>query len=601
MCSLLKELVSQIKEIQSDLKDDTHLGPDRADWSRNEVRRMKNCLGRVILFTRSLRETFAESPGSGDQDPASKATVLLRCTRYIKRLSTILPLLEAEESLNKVNKTLFQLDVDTILFELECIVKEALKPPSAPQFAYPEPCCTTAETCVKQSSICELNKLRLMLRTAEKKKELEVMGHNLMIMKEKTLVLQARRKQEVAEHRLAEEQDRNKALEECLTKCQIHLKDITEQYQKLKEASKQLIKERNQIRPQKRCPQSWNAQVVRRKSRISTRKSLVWESVKLNQSEQETLMKLKTRLSEEKDIRVRAKTAMCKIKKDMDALYFGKALLRLGLQKESKSGTNAIRSLRKNSKDTLVVIDKALSALSHYNRLKFPYCRFKLSRLMECLYDNMMTIRKRWIRKISSAVEPKLSGSESRTLFLPKPPMAVSYSPPELFWDKIYKPCTQSKPITSNASLIPVLPKKQYKPLSLVPLVPRKVPTRVPCTASVPKYLGKTFGDRRLSLLRWCRERVKPYGIPMYEFSASWSSGRALCAIIHSYRPDLVDKTYLGHRRTEEALAYGIQVAKSLGVSESVDLIGELRQGHPNLEKVVGFVEELQSLLEPGV
>ncbi|XP_043654527.1 calponin homology domain-containing protein DDB_G0272472 isoform X2 [Drosophila teissieri] len=444
-----------------------------------------------------------------------------------------------------------------------------------------------------------------MLRNAEKKKELEVMGHNLMIMKEKTLVLQARRKQEAAEHRLAEERDRTKALEECLTKYQIHLKDITEQYQKLKEASKQLIKERNQIRPEKRCPQSWNAQTVQRKSRISTRKSLVWKSVKLNQSEQETLMKLKIRLSEEKDIRVRAKTAMCKIKKDMDELYFGKAQLRFGLQKESKSDTNAIRSVRKNRKDTLVVIDKALSALSHYNRLKFPYCRFKLSRLMKCLYGNMMTIRKRWIRKISSAVDSKLSCTKSRTSILPRPPMAASSLPPDLFWDMIYKPCTQSNPITSHASLVPVLPKKQskslLKKLSLVPLVPRKVPSRVPCTASVPKYLGKTFGDRRLSLLRWCRERVKPYGIPMYEFSASWSSGRALCAIIHSYRPDLVDKSYLGPKKAEGALAYGIQVAKSLGVSDSVDLMGELRQGHPNLEKVVDFVEELQGFLEPGV
>jgi len=84
----------------------------------------------------------------------------------------------------------------------------------------------------------------------------------------------------------------------------------------------------------------------------------------------------------------------------------------------------------------------------------------------------------------------------------------------------------------------------------------------------------------------------------MYEFSASWISGRALCAIIHSYLPDLIDKTYLAKKKPEEVLAYGIKVAKSIGVSDSVDLIRELRQGRPNLEKIVDFVEELQGYLD---
>jgi len=79
MGSLLKELVCQIKEIQSDLKNDTHVGATNGEWSRKEVRKMKICLGKVILFTRSLRETFAESQESGNQEQSSKALVLLRC------------------------------------------------------------------------------------------------------------------------------------------------------------------------------------------------------------------------------------------------------------------------------------------------------------------------------------------------------------------------------------------------------------------------------------------------------------------------------------------------------------------------------------------
>lgn len=498
----------------------------------------------------------------------------------------VLTLLETEEGLNKVNKTLFQLDVDTILFELECIVKEALKSLSVSRFPYQESSCTTTETLVKESPICELNKLRLMLKNEKKKQELEIMGHNLIIMKEKTLVLQARKNQRAAENRLAEKQDRIKALEECLANCKFQLKNVNEQYQKLKKASNQLIRESNQIRPQK----SWSVLVGRRKGRISTRTSFVWKSLKLDQSERETLMGLKKRLSEEKEIKLRAKTEMSKIRKAMDELCLGKGELQFGLQ--NKSETDA-------SKDTLVVIDKALSALSQYNTLKFPDCNFQLSRLMKSLYGSLTTIRDRWIRKISSAVEPTPSCLKSNTPSLPEPPLTVSFST-DLFWDKIYKPCTQSNPVMPNTSLIPVLPKKQPKSLQLTcePSVQYKVASRSSTTAPVPKYLGKTFGDRRLSLLRWCQERVKPYGIPMYEFSASWISGRALCAIIHSYLPDLIDKTYLAKKKPEEVLAYGIKVAKSIGVSDSVDLIRELRQGRPNLEKIVDFVEELQGYLD---
>ncbi|XP_033164154.1 cytospin-B [Drosophila mauritiana] len=591
MGSILKEIVCQIKEIQSDLKNDTHVCPTSGEWSRKEVRKMKICLGKIILFTRSLRETFAENQESGDEGESLKALVLLRCTRYIKRLSMVMTLLETEEGLNKVNKTLFQLDVDTILFELECIVKEALKSLSVPQFPIPpyqEPSCSTSETLVEDSHICELNKLRLKLRNAEKNKELEIMGQNLIIMQQKTLVLQASKNQKAAEQRLAEEQDRIKALEECLSNYKLQLKNVTEQHQKLKKASNQLIRESNQIRPQK----SWNVLVGRRKGRISTRTNFVWKSLKLDQSERETLMELKKRLSEEKEIKLRAKTEMRKIRKDMDELCLGKGDLKLkfGLQNEGESYAR---------KDTLDVINKSLRALFQYNRLKFPDCNFKLSRLMKCLYGNIITIRERWIRKISSAVEPKPSCLKSNTRSLPEPPKKVSFST-DLFWDKIYKPCTQITPVIPNTSLIAVLPKNEpiSLQLSTESLVPQKVAPRPTTTVPWPKYLGKTFGDRRLSLLRWCQERVKPYGIPMYEFCASWISGRALCAIMHSYLPDLVDETYLVNKKPQEVLAYGIKMAKSIGVSDSVDLFRELRQGRPNLEKIVDFVEELQGRLD---
>lgn len=44
------------------------------------------------------------------------------------------------------------------------------------------------------------------------------------------------------------------------------------------------------------------------------------------------------------------------------------------------------------------------------------------------------------------------------------------------------------------------------------------------------------------TLLVWLKTQVEPYGsIPVEDFAKSFKNGLALCAIIHRYRPDLVD------------------------------------------------------------
>ena len=42
------------------------------------------------------------------------------------------------------------------------------------------------------------------------------------------------------------------------------------------------------------------------------------------------------------------------------------------------------------------------------------------------------------------------------------------------------------------------------------------------------------------ALKQWLKKQVEPYGIRITDLSSSWSSGLALCAIIHRFRPDLV-------------------------------------------------------------
>ena len=44
------------------------------------------------------------------------------------------------------------------------------------------------------------------------------------------------------------------------------------------------------------------------------------------------------------------------------------------------------------------------------------------------------------------------------------------------------------------------------------------------------------------ALEEWCRRAVEGYeGVKITNMSSAWRDGRAFCALIHRYRPDLVD------------------------------------------------------------
>lgn len=58
---------------------------------------------------------------------------------------------------------------------------------------------------------------------------------------------------------------------------------------------------------------------------------------------------------------------------------------------------------------------------------------------------------------------------------------------------------------------------------------------------TVAMSLPKESLSESNQLLAWCRRRTAGYGgVAVGDLTTSWKSGAALCALLHSYRPQLL-------------------------------------------------------------
>ncbi|XP_055793969.1 protein-methionine sulfoxide oxidase mical3a-like isoform X3 [Salvelinus fontinalis] len=85
----------------------------------------------------------------------------------------------------------------------------------------------------------------------------------------------------------------------------------------------------------------------------------------------------------------------------------------------------------------------------------------------------------------------------------------------------------------------------------------------------LPKLLRQESFSRSSKLLSWCQQQTQGYrGVAVSDLTTSWKSGLALCALIHHYRPDLIDVDSLKEDEGEENMRLGLEVAeKEFGIS----------------------------------
>nr|XP_014426717.1 smoothelin-like protein 1 [Pelodiscus sinensis] len=118
--------------------------------------------------------------------------------------------------------------------------------------------------------------------------------------------------------------------------------------------------------------------------------------------------------------------------------------------------------------------------------------------------------------------------------------------------------------------------------------------------------IKKTGGANAIKnmLLEWCRAKTRGYEhVDIQNFSSSWSSGLAFCALIHKFFPDAFDYEALdpANRRENFALAFATaeQHADCAPLLEVEDMV---RMSVPDSKCVYTYVQELyRSLVDKGL
>ncbi|XP_056334587.1 protein-methionine sulfoxide oxidase mical3a isoform X3 [Danio aesculapii] len=151
--------------------------------------------------------------------------------------------------------------------------------------------------------------------------------------------------------------------------------------------------------------------------------------------------------------------------------------------------------------------------------------------------------------------------------------------------ESIYRLLPQTTPenVSKNFSQYSVDPTTRYPNISLHQVRPSQVrhlldtgetrDLRVDMenvvNSSTPKLTRNESIVRSSKLLNWCQRQTEGYrGVSVSDLTTSWKSGLALCALIHRYRPDLIDFESLEEKDVEKNNQLAFDVAeREFGIS----------------------------------
>ncbi|KAM6171637.1 F-actin-monooxygenase MICAL3 isoform 2-T2 [Erethizon dorsatum] len=120
---------------------------------------------------------------------------------------------------------------------------------------------------------------------------------------------------------------------------------------------------------------------------------------------------------------------------------------------------------------------------------------------------------------------------------------------------------------------------------------------------TTPKLTRNESVARSSKLLGWCQRQTDGYaGVNVTDLTMSWKSGLALCAIIHRYRPDLIDFDSLDEQNVEKNNQLAFDIAeKELGISPIMTGKDMASVGEPDKLSMVMYLTQFYEMFKDSL
>ncbi|KAG7492833.1 hypothetical protein MATL_G00018910 [Megalops atlanticus] len=165
---------------------------------------------------------------------------------------------------------------------------------------------------------------------------------------------------------------------------------------------------------------------------------------------------------------------------------------------------------------------------------------------------------------------------ESNPFYEPKAPGSAqpALASPENSLESRTKRKAPARPAATPSPPTPKTPPEKVAsgPAAVAAVVGKELASSSPKPSPIPSpVLGKKPNASQ-SLLVWCREVTKNYrGVKITNFTTSWRNGLAFCALLHHFRPDLIDYKSLNPQDIKENNKKAYDGFASLGISRLLE------------------------------